>query len=98
MWSYRKLINAILLKAQEYGIRTFEFVEYCTSKYCACHGVEVERRMKGAVSCPGGLHGDLNGALNILRKAANKTVPAIKKSLSFIVDHNRVTPKEGCNP
>jgi len=52
--------------------------------------------MKG-VSCPGGLHSDLNGALNIIRKAAG-IVPAIKKPLSFIVDHNRVTPKEGCNP
>jgi len=63
MWSYRKLMNAIVLKAQEYGIGTFEFVEYCTSKYCAYHGVELERKMRGVVSCPGGhrLHSDLNG-------------------------------------
>jgi len=87
-------VIAIVLKAQEYGIRIFEFVEYSTSKYCAYHGVEVERRMRGVVSCPGGhrLHSDLNGALNIIRKAAG-TVPAIKKPPSFIVDHNRVAVK-----
>jgi len=49
--------------------------------------------MKGVVSCLGGLHSDLNGALNIIRKAAGKTISAIKKPLSFIVDHNRVAVK-----
>ena len=75
-------------------------VEYSTSKYRAYHGVEVERKMMGVVSCPRGrrLHSDLNGALNILRKAAGKTVSAIKKTLPSIVDQNRVTPEEGCNP
>jgi len=31
MWSYRKLMEAIELKAQEYGIKVFEVVEYNTS-------------------------------------------------------------------
>ena len=94
MWSYRKLIEAIELKAQEYGIRVFEVVEYNTSKYCAYHNVEVERRPRGVVHCPRGhkLHSDLNGALNIMKKATGEIPLVIKKPLSFIVDHNRVAP------
>jgi len=97
MWSYRELMNIIELKAQEYGIRVFEVIEYNTSKYCAYHGVEVERGPRGVVNCPKGhkLHSDLNGALNILKKATGITISAIKKPLSFIVDHNRVAPVKG---
>jgi putative transposase len=101
MWSYRKLMEAIELKAQEYGIKVFEVVEYNTSKYCAYHGVEVKRKPRGVVSCPFGhkLHSDLNGALNIMRRAIEKILLVIKKPLSFIVEHNRVAPvKRGCNP
>jgi len=100
MWSYRRLMGIIELKAQEYGMKVFEVVEYNTSKYCAYHGVEVERRPRGVVSCPKGhkLHSDLNGALNILKKAINVMVSTVKKPLSFIVDHNRVAPIKGCNP
>jgi transposase len=94
MWSYRKLMEAIELKAQEYGIRVFEVVEYNTSKYCAFHGVEVKRKPRGVVHCPKGhkLHSDLNGALNIMKKATGKIPITIKKPLSFTVDHNRVAP------
>jgi len=35
MWSYRRLMDVIELKAQEYGMRVFEVVEYDASKYCA---------------------------------------------------------------
>jgi putative transposase len=97
LWSYRKLMEAIELKAQEYGIRVFEVVEYNTSKYCAFHGVEVKRKPRGVVHCPFGhrLHSDLNGALNIMKKATGKIPLIIKKPLSFIVDHNRVAPVKG---
>jgi len=107
MWSYRKLMEAIELKAQEYGIRVFEVVEYNTSKYCAYHGVEVKRQPRGVVSCPFGhkLHSDLNGALNIMKRAIGWILLVIKKPLSFIVEHNRVaptkrevTPKTSGNP
>jgi len=83
LWSYRKLMEAIELKAQEYGIKVFELVEYNTSKYCAYHGVEVKRHPRGVVSCPKGhkLHSDLNGALNILRKAVDIMVSTVKKPL-----------------
>jgi len=59
---------------------------------------------RGVVHCPleHKLHSDLNGALNILKKAINLVVSAIRKPLSFIVDHNRVAPVivtvKGCNP
>jgi len=43
VWSYRKLMDTIELKAQEYGIKVFEAVKYNTSKYCAYHNVEVEK-------------------------------------------------------
>ena len=100
MWSYRELMDVIELKAQEYGMKAFEVVEYNTSKYCAYHDVEVKRSPRGVVSCPKGhkLHSDLNGALNILKKAVNATVSTVKKPLSFIVDHNTVAPVMGCNP
>ena len=97
LWSYRKLMEVIELKAQEYGIRVFEVVEYNTSRICAYHGVEVVRGPRGVVNCPKGhkLHSDLNGALNILKKATGIVISAIKKPLSFIVDHNRVAPVKG---
>ncbi|MFP3314290.1 MAG: transposase [Thermocladium sp.] len=100
LWSYRRLMEVIELKAQEYGMRVFEVIEYNTSKYCAYHGVEVTRDPRGVVNCPKGhkLHSDLNGALNILKKATGIVISAIKRPLSFIVDHNRVAPLMGRNP
>jgi len=100
LWSYRELMNIIELKAQEYGIRVFEVIEYNTSRICAYHDVEVTRDPRGVVNCPKGhkLHSDLNGALNILKKATGITISMIKKPLSFIVDHNRVAPIKGRNP
>ena len=97
MWSYRKLIDAIEFKAQEYGIKVYEVIEYNTSKYCAYHNVEVKRGPRGVISCPlkHKLHSDLNGALNTLKKATGKVLSTIKKPLSFIVDHNIVAPVKG---
>jgi len=99
MWSYRKLADVIELEAQEYGMKVYEVVEYNTSRYCAYHNVEVNRRPRGVVSCPKGhkLHSDLNGALNILKKAVGITISTVKKPLSFIVGHNGVAPVKGCN-
>jgi len=99
MWLYRELMNIIELKAQEYGMKVYEVVEYNTSKYCAYHDVQVSRRPRGVVSCPKGhkLHSDLNGALNILKKAVGIAVSTMKKPLSFLVLHNGVAPVKGCN-
>ena len=90
-------MEVIELKAQEYGMRVFEVIEYNTSRICAYHGVQVERGPRGVVNCPKGhkLHSDLNGALNILKKATGITISAIKRPLSFVVDHNRVAPING---
>jgi len=97
LWSYRKLMNAIELKAQEYGMKVYEVVEYNTSKYCAYHEVEVSRNPRGVVTCPKGhkLHSDLNGALNILKKAVGIIISTVKKPLSFLVLHNGVAPIKG---
>ena len=54
MWSYRKLMETIELKAQEYGIKVYEVVEYNTSRVCAYHDVEVKRKPRGVVHCPKG--------------------------------------------
>jgi len=99
LWSYRKLMDAIELKAQEYGMKVYEVVEYNTSRYCAYHNVEVKRYPRGVVSCPKGhkLHSDLNGALNILKRATGTVVSTVEKTLSFLVLHNGVAPVKGCN-
>jgi putative transposase len=70
------------LKAQEYGMKVYEVVEYNTSKYCAYHNVEVKRYPRGVVSCPKGhkLHSDLNGALNNLKRAIGTVVSTVEKS------------------
>jgi putative transposase len=69
IWSYDKLIDAIVNKLYEYGIKTFLVVEYNTSRFCAYHDVKVDRKTRGVVNCPFGhkLHSDVNGALNIMK-------------------------------
>ena len=97
LWFYRELMDVIEFKAQEYGMKAYEVVEYNTSKYCAYHDVEVKGHPRGVASCPKGhkLHSDLNGALNILKKATGIVVSAVEKPLSFIVGHNTVAPVMG---
>jgi len=97
LWTYRKLMDAIELKAQEYGIRVYEVEEYNTSNHCAVHGTKVTRGPRGVVTCPLGhkLHSDLNGALNILRRGAGSMPAAVGRPLSFLVDHSGVAPAKG---
>jgi putative transposase len=97
LWTCRKLMDAIELKAQEYGIRVYEVLEYNTSNHCAIHGVEVARGSRGVVTCPLGhkLHSDLNGALNVLRRGAGSIPTTLKGPLSFLVDHGGVAPVKG---
>jgi putative transposase len=97
MWRYRELMDAIELKAQEYGIRVYEVVEYSTSNHCAVHGTKVARGPRGVVTCPLGhrLHSDLNGALNILRRGAGSMPTTLRRPLSFLVDHSGVAPAKG---
>jgi putative transposase len=97
LWTYRKLMDAIELKAQEYGIRVYEVLEYSTSTHCAIHGMEVARGPRGVVTCPLGhrLHSDLNGALNILKRGAGSMPATLRRPLSFLVDHGGVAPVKG---
>jgi len=97
LWTYRRLMDAIELKAQEYGIRVYEVEEYSTSNRCAIHGTKVARGPRGVVRCPLGhrLHSDLNGALNILRRGAGSIPAAVRRPLSFLVDHGGVAPVKG---
>jgi putative transposase len=97
LWSYRELMDTIEHKAQEYGMKVYEVIEYNTSRLCAYHDVEVIRSPRGVVKCPLGhmLHSDLNGALNILKKATGLIVKSIAKPLSYIVMHNGVAPVKG---
>jgi len=97
MWRYRELMDAIELKAQEYGIRVYEVLEYSTSTHCAIHGMKVTRGPRGVVTCPLGhkLHSDLNGALNILRRGAVAIPATLGRPLSFLVDHSGVAPAKG---
>jgi len=44
------------------------------------------------------LRSDLNGALNILKKATNSVISTVRKPFSFPVDHNRVAPVSGVTP
>ena len=99
-WSYRELMDAVELRAQEYGMKALGVVEYNTSHICAYDDVEEKRHPRGVIGCPEGhkLRSDLNGALNILKKAADVTVSTVKKPSSFIVNHNLVAPAKGCNP
>ncbi|MGC9209584.1 MAG: RNA-guided endonuclease TnpB family protein, partial [Nitrososphaeria archaeon] len=58
---------------------------------------EVIRSPRGVVKCPLGhrLHSDLNGALNILKKAAGIVVQGVARPLSYIVMHSGVAPAKG---
>jgi len=38
------------------------------------------------------LHSDLNGALNIFKKASGSVVSTINIPFSFLVDHNEIAP------
>jgi len=82
-------MDSIENEAQEYGIRVYEVIEYNASRLCAYHDVEVTRSPRGVVKCPLGhrFHSDLNGALNILKKATDLLVKSIANPLSYLVFH-----------
>jgi len=86
-------------KLYEYGISTFLVIKYNTSRFCAFHGVEVERKPRGVINCSFGhkLHSDVNGALNIMRLGVKKIVNALSKPLSFLVLSSGVSPLKGSN-
>ncbi|MGC8600767.1 MAG: zinc ribbon domain-containing protein, partial [Nitrososphaeria archaeon] len=77
--------------------KVYEVIEYNTSRICAYHNVKTIRSQRGVIKCSLGhrLHSDLNGALNILRKATGIVVQAAARPLSYLVFHNGVAPAKG---
>jgi len=61
IWSYHKLIDSLMNKLHEHGVNAHLLVEYNTSRFCAYHGVKVERKPRGVINCPLGhkLHSDV---------------------------------------
>jgi len=89
-------MDVIELKAQEYGMRVFEVVEYDASKYCAYHNVKVKGHPRGAVSPKGHkLHSDLNSNFKHPQKSKEYGSFSNKETLSFIVEHSRVALAKG---
>ncbi len=82
-------------KLHERGVNTCLLVEYNTSRFCAYHGVKVERKPRGAITCPQRLklHSDVNGALNIMKLGVKKVVNALRKPLSFLITSNGISHK-----
>ncbi|WP_246263918.1 transposase [Metallosphaera tengchongensis] len=89
IWSYRKLVHAIMYKLHRYGIETSlvveyntsRVVEYNTSRSCAFHGIKTERKPRGMATCPLShrLDSDVNGPLNIINSGIKKILDKLKK-------------------
>jgi putative transposase len=96
MWSYRKLKLRLATTLENHGIAAFEIPEDGTSKKCARHGCEVQRKPRGLVRCPLGhvMHADLNAAMNILARGGGR-VPTQVRVRSFIPTASRVIPVNG---
>jgi len=76
------LINAIELEAQEYGMKAYEVIGYNISRLCAYHNNERHAVLEGIkCSLEHELHSDLNGALNILKKATGMLIQGTAKPL-----------------
>jgi len=97
-WPCWKVMIEIARCAENFGIAVYAIEESDTSKYCAYHGCEVERRPRGLVHYPHGhtLHSDINAALNILEKVGGK-LPVRLKVLSFTPTPSEVLPAKKRN-
>jgi putative transposase len=105
LWSYKKLIDRLATTLENHGIAVFLINEDNTSKKCAWHRVEVERKPRGLVHCPLGhtVHSDVNGALNILKRGLEALgieaeLPRKIRVLSFIPTPCRVVERKNHNP
>ena len=47
LWSYRELMSAIELEAQEYGMKVDEVTEYNTLRICSYHNIEIISSREG---------------------------------------------------
>jgi putative transposase len=72
MWGQRRQLQRLAITFENAGIPVFAVSEDGTSRECAYHNVEVQRKPRGLVRCPHGhtLHSDVNAALNIMARRA----------------------------
>jgi len=70
MWGQRRQLQRLAITFENAGIPVFAVSEDGTSRECAYHNVEVQRKPRGLVRCPHGhtLHSDVNAALNIMAR------------------------------
>jgi putative transposase len=99
MWSQRKLMLRLATTLENAGIPVFAVSEDGTSRKCAYHKVEVQRKPRGLVTCPHGhtLHSDINGALNIMLRGLTALgieaeLPKRIKVLSFLATPSKTIP------
>ncbi|QKR00889.1 transposase [Metallosphaera tengchongensis] len=85
-----------MYKLYEYGIKVSLVLKYNTPKLRAFHNVVNERKPGGVVNCPRGhkLHGDVNGALNVMKLGVTRIVNTLKNSL-FPRNFKRSNPLKG---
>jgi len=95
-WSYGVLKLRLATTFENYGIALFELPEDGTSRTCARHGCEVQRRPRGLVKCPHGhvMHSDLNTAMNILKRAGGK-LPERVRAFSFTPTPGGIIERRG---
>jgi putative transposase len=81
------------------GIAAFAVSEDGTSRECAYHSVEVQRKPRGLVRCPHGhtLHSDVNAALNIMARGLEALgieaeLPSAIHVKNFLPTPSRVKP------
>ncbi|MCC6003372.1 MAG: transposase [Thermofilum sp.] len=99
MWGQRKLLLRLATTLENAGIPAFAVSEDGTSRKCAYHNVEVQRKPRGLVHCPHGhtLHADINGGLNIMLRGLEALgievqLPERIRVLSFLATPSGVKP------
>jgi len=99
MWGQRRQLQRLAITFENAGIPVFAVSEDGTSRECAYHNVEVQRKPRGLVTCPHGhtLHSDVNAALNIMARGLEALgiraqLPKRIRVLSFLATPGGVKP------
>jgi putative transposase len=99
IWSQRRQLMRLATTLENAGIAAFAVSEDGTSRKCAYHNVEVQRKPRGLVTCPHGhtMHADVNAALNIMLRGLTALgieaeLPKRIKVLSFLATPGGVKP------
>ena len=99
MWGQRRLMLRLATTLENAGIPAFAVSEDGTSRECAYHKVEVQRKPRGLVHCPHGhtMHADVNGGLGIMLRGMEALgikaeLPRQIRVLSFLATPGGVKP------